>query len=371
MNILHVCSYYSSKLYSLLIGELERLRSNNTVFYFGKYGYDFPNGRGDSVLCVECYSELDRFFFSRKEHKAWSALCVELKRNQYNLIHAHSLFSNGYLALLARQEYGIPYVVAVRNTDINVFFKYRVHLRKLGLEILNKASKIIFISPSYIEKLFAAYVPRTMRPNLENKVIVLPNGIDSLFFQMSDPVELNRSDTPVILQVGKISRLKNQATTLKACELLQRSDYEALQYRVIGPVENGKLARVLDESPLAQRVESSSQKNLIQEYRNASVMCMPSLHETFGLAYIEAMSQGTPVIYSKGEGIDGFFSPGEVGYPVDPKSPAEIADAMRRALEGGEELRNRCIERSRAFRWDRIAERYVREVYGEVLGAAL
>lgn len=371
MKVLHVCSYYSSKLYSLLIEELKRRGLRNTVFYFGKYGYDFPNGREDNVLCVECYSELDRFFFRRKEGKAWSALRAELESRDIDLIHAHSLFSNGYLALLAQREYGVPYVVAVRNTDINVFFKYRVNLRKLGLEILSKASKVVFISPGYKAKLLSSYVPQPMRSALEGKTIVLPNGIDELFFQSSRTIDSERASEPIVLQVGKVSRLKNQAATLKACELLQRSEYGALLYRVVGAVEDRTVACVLDGSPIVQRVDNTSQQRLIQEYRNASVMCMPSLHETFGLSYIEAMSQGTPVIYSKGEGIDGFFSPGEVGYPVDPKSPAEIADAIQRALEGGEKLRNRCIERSRAFRWDQIADRYVREVYGEVLRAEL
>jgi len=43
---------------------------------------------------------------------------------------------------------------------------------------------------------------------------------------------------------------------------------------------------------------------------------MPSKTETFGMAYIEAMSRGLPVIYSKGQGIDGFFPDGFVGYSV-------------------------------------------------------
>ena len=41
--------------------------------------------------------------------------------NEYSLIHAHSLFSNGYIAMRIKQDYGIPYIVAVRNTDVNTF----------------------------------------------------------------------------------------------------------------------------------------------------------------------------------------------------------------------------------------------------------
>ena len=47
---------------------------------------------------------------------------------------------------------------------------------------------------------------------------------------------------------------------------------------------------------------------------------MTSLGESFGLTYAEAMSQGVPVIYSKGQGFDGQFKEGVVGYHVDPLS---------------------------------------------------
>ena len=36
---------------------------------------------------------------------------------------------------------------------------------------------------------------------------------------------------------------------------------------------------------------------------------MASFKETFGLVYFESMSQGTPLIFTKGQGIDGYFEP--------------------------------------------------------------
>ena len=52
---------------------------------------------------------------------------------------------------------------------------------------------------------------------------------------------------------------------------------------------------------------------------------MPSKTETFGLVYAEAMSQGLPVIYTRGQGFDGQFEEGEVGYSVDCKDKKEIS----------------------------------------------
>jgi len=44
---------------------------------------------------------------------------------------------------------------------------------------------------------------------------------------------------------------------------------------------------------------------------------MPSITETFGLVYAEALSQGLPVLYTRGQGFDRQFEEGEVGYAVD------------------------------------------------------
>lgn len=56
----------------------------------------------------------------------------------YDLIHAHTLFTNGYSAMKLAEKYDRPYIVTVRSTDINFFFKYFIHLRGFGLGVLGK-----------------------------------------------------------------------------------------------------------------------------------------------------------------------------------------------------------------------------------------
>lgn len=356
-NILHICSYYSSKLYTLLLESLEGRNVSSRVFYFGPYGYHFLQGDKPNVDCVPCFTNADRLLFKVKERKAWDRL-TEYPLRSYDLIHAHSLFSNGYLALLAKKETGIPYVVAVRNTDVNIFFRRRAYLRNIGVEILSEASRVVFLSPAYMEKVLNQYIPQSMRADIECKSCVIPNGIDELFFSAESERSYPEAYRPTVLQVGRISRLKNQLTTMKACELLIERGLP-VTFRVIGPCESSKIARELDSRSFVERVGHTSQASLVEAYRNASVMCLPSFRETFGLSYIESMSQGTPVIYSKDEGIDGYFDEGEIGYSVHPKSVNEVASAIERALLDGKALRDRCLDRSKLFKWGAIADRYI------------
>ncbi|HGK7332802.1 TPA: glycosyltransferase [Streptococcus suis] len=61
---------------------------------------------------------------------------------------------------------------------------------------------------------------------------------------------------------------------------------------------------------------------------------MPSFHESFGLVYAEAMSQGMPVIYTRGQGFDGQFEEGVVGFSVDCIDEVEISNKIISIVKG-------------------------------------
>lgn len=48
-------------------------------------------------------------------------------------------------------------------------------------------------------------------------------------------------------------------------------------------------------------------KQLREAFSISDIFVMPSKPETFGLVYVEALSQGLPILYAKGEGFDGYF----------------------------------------------------------------
>ena len=95
---------------------------------------------------------------------------------------------------------------------------------------------------------------------------------------------------------------------------------------------------------------------------------MPSHTETFGLVYAEAMSQGLPVIYTKGQGFDGQFPEGLVGYHVDDQSAEDVADGILKVINEYGEISTRCIDNVEKFRWMTICKTY-QSVYGKVCGA--
>ena len=92
---------------------------------------------------------------------------------------------------------------------------------------------------------------------------------------------------------------------------------------------------------------------------------MPSHTETFGLTYAEAMTQGLPVIYTRGQGFDGQFSEGTVGYSVNSCDAAELAENIVKICEHYPELSKNCVQSVQRFQWDKIVQEYLR-IYTEI-----
>ncbi len=100
--------------------------------------------------------------------------------------------------------------------------------------------------------------------------------------------------------------------------------------------------------------------SLINFYKTCDIFIMPSLTETFGLVYVEALSQGLPIIYTKDQGIDGFYEEGYVGFHVDPHDIDDIGKKIIMIINNYDTLtdniRNLLLD---TFDWNNIAKRYI------------
>ena len=146
MKVLQLAAgYFGNKLYSCLFSSLSNLMIENTVYVPVHRTISIPNGVPPEVIVSPCFSTLDRVLFYSKQNKLFKDVLNKISINDIDMVHAHTLFSTGFLALKLYEKYGIPYIVAVRSTDYHVFFKHMPHLRTVGIEILRHAKKVIFL----------------------------------------------------------------------------------------------------------------------------------------------------------------------------------------------------------------------------------
>lgn len=358
MHVLHInCNYIGTTLHQLMVENLDKLGYQNSVFvpvYSKEPSAIQPN---DNVLVSECFNKWDRALFDYKQRKILKALKKHYQVQNYDLIHAYTLFTDGNCARKLSKEYGVPYVVAVRNTDVNTFFRLMPYLRNRGIKIMLDASAVFFLSEAYKRQVFEKYVPAKYREEIEKKTYIVPNGIDEFWFE-NTPLQDNQLGAPIkLIYAGRIDSNKNIATTQKAMELLREKGHQ-ISLTVVGNVADEKVYAAIKNDPYTQCIPAQPKQNLLELYRQHNIFVMPSFTESFGLVYAEAMSQGLPVIYSQGQGFDNHFPEGTVGYRVDAYDAQSVADGIEKVIDHFEEIVQNVVSSAKVFNWKDLAARY-------------
>ncbi|MBM6615952.1 glycosyltransferase family 4 protein [Desemzia sp. RIT804] len=358
MKVLHINSYYSNRFfYKNLYDDQIKQGIEVNVYVpvannYKKPAIDF----GKYTKISKNHGKYDRAVFQIKHRKILTDIKKQYTFDDFQMLHAHSLFSNGYIAYKIYEEYGVPYVVTARSTDLNTFFKYMIHLRKLGVEILKQAKEIIFLSPSLRDEMINKYIPENLKKELYDKSHIIPNGLDPFWLDNKNmPKSISKKNQISIIQVGIINKGKNALTTAKAIEILNNKGFN-IKFNVIGKIENRSTYQELIKKEFVHYHSPMNKEKLLSVYRNNDIYVMPSIKETFGLVYAEALSQGLPVIYSKGQGFDKQFPDGQVGYPVEKLKEHNIAEKILTVIEDYEIISQRAIESCEKFDWNKITE---------------
>ncbi len=358
MRVLHInCNYIGTTLHQLMVENLDELGYENSVFvptYDKELSVIKPN---DNVLVCECFKKWDRVFFDYKQHKILKAVETNYHTKDYNLIHAYTLFTDGNCARKLSKKYGVPYVVAVRNTDVNDFFRLMPHLRKRGIKTMLEAEAVFFLSEAYRKQVFEKYIPKKYQEAIRNKSHIIPNGIDDFWFVNQPECNNEINGTVKLIYAGRIDQNKNIPTTQKAMAILRGKGYD-VSLTAVGKVAQENVFATINNDPYTEYVPAQPKEALLELYRKHNIFVMPSFTESFGLVYAEAMSQGLPVIYTEGQGFDKQFPEGLVGYHVSAYDACDVAVGIEKAIQNFHSITQNTISSARRFNWKDITARY-------------
>ena len=101
-------------------------------------------------------------------------------------------------------------------------------------------------------------------------------------------------------------------------------------------------------------------EEIVAEMRQANAFVMVSKPETFGLVYVEALSQHLPIIYAKGQGFDGYYPEGFVGYPAEPRNIESIAEKIECLIKNYSTIvaNVESLDLNEDFDWCNIGKKY-------------
>jgi D-inositol-3-phosphate glycosyltransferase len=164
------------------------------------------------------------------------------------------------------------------------------------------------------------------------------------------------ADERVVAFVGRIQ-------PLKAPDVLLRAAAKLPEVRVLvagGPSGSGLaapdgLVRLADELGIADRVTflpPQSREQLVNVYRAADLVAVPSYSESFGLVAVEAQACGTPVVAAAVGGLPVAVRDGVSGALVEGHDPDDWAQAISAVFERGPETMQRAaVEHAATFSW--------------------
>jgi glycosyltransferase involved in cell wall biosynthesis len=252
------------------------------------------------------------------------------RRVDADLLHAHWLPSGWVAARTGR-----PFVLQVWGTDLELARR----APRLARPILRGARFVIAASTELAE---------AARRLGAQDVRVIPSGVDL-------PAEVGEeAEPPEVLYAGRLSAEKG------VLDLVEAAD--------------GIPLVVAGDGPLRARVPGARgfvPHDALQDlYARAAVVACPSHREGFGVACLEAMAHGRPVVAGDVGGLRDLVLDGETGYLVAPRDVPALRDALERLL-ADPDLRRRlgAAGRERAgrhFSWDTVTAATL-AVYEEAL----
>jgi glycosyltransferase-like protein len=206
---------------------------------------------------------------------------------------------------------------------------------------------------------------------------VVGNGVDVARFRSADPARVaalrarlgGGGGGPLLLTVGGVEPRKNTLRVLQAFARVRAAHPRARLWILGGAtvLDHGAYradfehARAALDAPARAAVHELGvlpEDDVPALFELADALVLPSLHEGFGLAALEALAAGVPVVASARPPFTEFLDE-SCATLVDPLSVEAIADGVARALEDSAARREAGHRRADAHAWSRVAVRHV------------
>jgi len=145
--------------------------------------------------------------------------------------------------------------------------------------------------------------------------------------------ELNiKEDSKIILSVGELNKNKNQKVIIEA---LSKINDKNLHYLIAG---NGPLETKLKKQTAKLRLNDNVhflgyRRDLIDIFERTNVFVLPSYREGLGVAALEAMAYGIPIVTSNRHGINDYSIDGKTGFKFDPNDSDGFACGIKKIID--------------------------------------
>jgi glycosyltransferase involved in cell wall biosynthesis len=349
------------------------------------------NDDGDNLLDVPLgkfiiYDRVPTYFFSRfspqlpavREFAFSGSFTTWLFQNitKYDLIHVHALFSyTSTVAMSIARIKGVPYIT----TPHGLLCAW-----SLDQSRQKKQSYLNLIERANLDRARAIHVTceqerdDVVALNFKSPTSILPLALTEMPVAIPDAANLLRqnlncpADEPIILFLARLHYKKGLEYLIPALGKLKDRRFTFVIAGTGTPAYEAEIKALIVAAGIENRtcmvgfVEGTQKDLLIQ---GADLFALTSHSENFGIAVLEALIVGTPVLLTPGVGLASIVRDNDLGYVAD-LNIDDIAQALDRHLSDPDRSKQIGI-RARQFtianyNWDRIAIDLIR-VYQEIV----
>lgn len=302
-----------------------------------------------------------------------------IRRQKIDILHAHWAIPMGFVASVAKVITGVPVVITMHGRDIRVnpsinstvptlwyvkpFLKFAFH----------RADRLITVSHDYGQHAQHVGAP-------PEKLQIICNGVNSNhFFPSAESVAEVRqrygitAQAKVLLSVGSLDFHKGFDVLIRAMPRILEVEPEAVLLIVGEGPERERLTSLQAKLGIENKVIFAGRvpNTQLPPYENAcDLFVMPSREESFGIAAVEAMACGKPVIGTTAGGLAETIDNGQTGLVVEPDNVEQLASVAIRILKD-KSLATRLGNNARYkvetdFNWTNVARRTV-TLYEDIL----
>lgn len=302
------------------------------------------------------------FHYQPYELALSSKLVDMVKLHKIEVLHVHYAIPHayaGYMAkkMLAEENIFIPMVTTLHGTDITLVGNHPFYKPAVTFSI-NNSDVVTSVSQSLKDDTLRLF-------DIKNEIYVVPNFIDipkkinSITNCQRDLMAAKHER--IITHVSNLRKVKRVHDVIEIFDRIQKKIPSKLIMVGEGP-ERESCERLCEEKGISEKVVFLGNSNEVDKILCFSdLFLLPSEKESFGLAALEAMSCGVPVISSDTGGLPEVNIQGVSGYLSEVGNVAEMAENSLKILESDETLqkfKNQAIESAMVYDTKKIVPMY-------------
>lgn len=232
------------------------------------------------------------------------------------VIHVHYAIPHAYAAYMAKQilkekGFDLPIVTTLHGTDITLVGRNPSYKQAVNFSI-NHSDVVSSVSESLKQDTLAFF-------SIHKEIDVIPNFVDLSLYKPDDSCKHNfaQEGERIITHVSNFRKVKRISDVVEVFFRLQQKIPSVLLMLGDGP-EKERARKQAQDLDIADRVKFLGKTSEVERILCISdLFLLPSEKESFGLAALEAMGAGVPVISSNTGGLGEVNIHGTTGFTAD------------------------------------------------------